>query len=381
MLLYCRRLGGTSRAFISTTGSVVPRMAALVPINMVNARAYSRSSPQRKSDQEELREFNDPWKKLVRAFKKLSTQEGGVESTKLMKANPQIPSLFRLGLLFADMQNPVLKKYDFDVGEFRLGAKEAFRQIQLAIASKDLMDYATKAINQSDSADFLKSTMSYPLYRGSFNAAAEMGNMGHVMLMEDIEVDACAVLRVHTFMGSEFNAFHAMQDSVRDLMRNIDRDVAKYGTAAMKSNGSGFKIKVVDVDDKKDSSKTTEGIRDESNSSRDDGSKSIPDKSSKPSSSSIGSDGSSDSDENDGSRDEEPVATPNGSREIESFPDEAVLADVDVYFYSNETYKVRETGQVNTRRATTIWTFRGCISGHKELEWKVVAFDGLAGSM
>jgi hypothetical protein len=35
--------------------------------------------------------------------------------------------------------------------------------------------------------------------------------------------------------------------------------------------------------------------------------------------------------------------------------------------------------RVEKRKTKQVWTFQGCISGHAELDWKIIAFDGLGG--
>lgn len=66
---------------------------------------------------------------------------------------------------------------------------------------------------------------------------------------------------------------------------------------------------------------------------------------------------------------------------IEDLPDEpiypegSVVASVDVSFRSFEKYERRIKGGEDTileRESTSLWTFKGCISGHSDLEWIVV---------
>ena len=44
--------------------------------------------------------------------------------------------------IFADLQNPLLTKYQFDAEDFMVGAKEAFKQVHMTIASADFFNYS-----------------------------------------------------------------------------------------------------------------------------------------------------------------------------------------------------------------------------------------------
>eukprot|EP00607_Mallomonas_marina_P001352 CAMPEP_0182438648 /NCGR_PEP_ID=MMETSP1167-20130531/85914_1 /TAXON_ID=2988 /ORGANISM="Mallomonas Sp, Strain CCMP3275" /LENGTH=420 /DNA_ID=CAMNT_0024632097 /DNA_START=137 /DNA_END=1399 /DNA_ORIENTATION=- len=66
--------------------------------------------------------------------------------------------------------------------------------------------------------------------------------------------------------------------------------------------------------------------------------------------------------------------------EEEEYPVGSVLATVDIMFECIEKYETKfGDGEEleSERKSSALWTFRGCISGHTELNWKIVAFDGL----
>ena len=44
--------------------------------------------------------------------------------------------------IYADLQNPLLTKYQFDAEDFMVGAKEAFKQVHMTIASADFFNYS-----------------------------------------------------------------------------------------------------------------------------------------------------------------------------------------------------------------------------------------------
>ena len=65
-------------------------------------------------------------------------------------------------LTYTDLQNPLLRKYKFDAADFLEGAKEAFRQVNLALASAEFQQYANNIISLSPHDDLLKSALNQP---------------------------------------------------------------------------------------------------------------------------------------------------------------------------------------------------------------------------
>ena len=45
-------------------------------------------------------------------------------------------------------------------------------------------------------------------------------------------------------------------------------------------------------------------------------------------------------------------------------------------YFAGSTLGVQDEKIIQTRNVKYSWTFRGCISSHEELSWKIVAFDG-----
>ena len=62
-----------------------------------------------------------------------------LERNKILISNHPI----RVFLLYSDLQNPLLVKYNFEPSEFLKGAEHAFLTIQKGIVSKDFYNFAT----------------------------------------------------------------------------------------------------------------------------------------------------------------------------------------------------------------------------------------------
>eukprot|EP01042_Synura_sphagnicola_P004425 gene4425-5604_t len=62
--------------------------------------------------------------------------------------------------------------------------------------------------------------------------------------------------------------------------------------------------------------------------------------------------------------------------EVYPYPIGAVVADVGVAFQSKETYVITPLDGVEVTKSmerVAVWTFRGCISGQTELNWRIVS--------
>jgi hypothetical protein len=64
-------------------------------------------------------------------FQSITSRNGGVET----KIFPMV--------LYADMQNPLLKRYEFDLDDFLDGAEKAFYLVSEGLSSVELGNYAT----------------------------------------------------------------------------------------------------------------------------------------------------------------------------------------------------------------------------------------------
>jgi hypothetical protein len=62
------------------------------------------------------------------------------------------------------VQNPLLRKYNFDYREFIDGAKHACFVIDQALFSQDFADYATGNASESENATFLQTLLHPPLF-------------------------------------------------------------------------------------------------------------------------------------------------------------------------------------------------------------------------
>jgi hypothetical protein len=73
-------------------------------------------------------------------------------------------------LCYVDLLNPLLKKYNFVPQEFLRGSREAFRQINLAIGSKELRNFANGFVPSSPVNDLLKISVSPKIYDACLTA-------------------------------------------------------------------------------------------------------------------------------------------------------------------------------------------------------------------
>lgn len=108
---------------------------------------------------------------------------------------PQESPLIALAI-FADLQNPLLKKYKFDAADFVVGAKEAFRQVHMAIASADFFNFSNGFASDQGSDALLKESLHPKLYAACREACVEMHEKNVQTHMQAIKVLATSLLRV-----------------------------------------------------------------------------------------------------------------------------------------------------------------------------------------
>ena len=100
---------------------------------------------------------------------------------------PQESPLIALAI-FADLQNPLLKKYKFDAAEFVVGAKEAFRQVHMAIASADFFNFSNGFASDQGSDKLLQESLHPKLYAACREACVEMHEKNVQTHMQAIKV-------------------------------------------------------------------------------------------------------------------------------------------------------------------------------------------------
>jgi len=99
-----------------------------------------------------------------------------------------LPPHFHGLMLFSCLQNPLLIKYNFDPSDFLLGAKEAYIQINKAIASKDFANFANGYLNESPSNTLLKESLSPKFYAACLKTSKAFNNAKTQVIMTDVKV-------------------------------------------------------------------------------------------------------------------------------------------------------------------------------------------------
>jgi hypothetical protein len=120
-------------------------------------------------------------------------------------------------VLFTDYQNPLLIKYGFDPADFLLGAAEAFIQVNKAIASKDLANFASGVIRESESAKLLEESLEPSLYDVCLSTAKLFNSQDREVILTDITLRRIAMDRITTRIigsGDEKDVY----DKIFDLL-------------------------------------------------------------------------------------------------------------------------------------------------------------------
>lgn len=78
--------------------------------------------------------------------------------------------------VFIDLKNPLLLKYKFDPAEFLTGSKEAFRQISMAIGSKELFNYSNGFVKSCPTNDLLKISVVPTIYNACITGAKSVAD-------------------------------------------------------------------------------------------------------------------------------------------------------------------------------------------------------------
>ena len=79
--------------------------------------------------------------KLLALEKSINSDPGRKEFIELLKRG-LFSSTFQGLVLYSHLQNPLLKKYAFDISDFFEGAKESFKMIHKLSVSKDFIEYS-----------------------------------------------------------------------------------------------------------------------------------------------------------------------------------------------------------------------------------------------
>jgi len=246
------------------------------------------------------------------------TQDSGINKLQKLENDSVIDSQKPLSALtlYADLENPLLTKYKFEPAEFVVGAKHAFMAISTAICSTDFNNFVNGFVNISETQDLLKDVLSRPIYTACYIATRDLHKAGISTRLVKNEISLFVMNGARTSVVTQETIKKAPSTDIKS--KNQETDEVDMSSVSATSGISG-----------RDSIIPEELLP-------------------------------------------KPVEYPIG----------AVIANVDVHVESRETYETRILGgqdMTSDRSATTVWTFEGCISGHTELEWRIIAFDRLSG--
>ena len=101
--------------------------------------------------------------------------------------------------------NRLLEKYHFDAYDFHIGSKEAIKQLQLSIASKDFYNYINKYSNDIKINDFMKLTIHPILFKGCVDAVKHLHEQNQMIIMKDIDIINANVSSVETYIVTSVN--------------------------------------------------------------------------------------------------------------------------------------------------------------------------------
>lgn len=350
-----------------------------------------------------LQQEYDGWFPRILSLRSL-TEDKGMQQMVMLLQNRVAQSERPLDAicLYADLQNPLLQKYKFDALDFVVGAKYAYIKVISAISSVNFSNYSNGYAAKSEDHAVLCAVLHPSLYGACIEAARSLHKAGISTTMTGNDVSSVTMTRVATTVVtaeslrrreelkkekeaeavaeadssmSSVDATASGEPSSSTLSTNSgSSDELKATTAGPITGSSPDTVKMEALKDKTldDSAiKMTVGANADA-STEDLTSATATSNSSSSASSTTGSAGVTREEEGEDGADMGPVE--------EDYPVGAVLATVDVLCEATEKYQTRFTDGEDVqseRQSAATWTFRGCISGHVELDWKVVAFDGL----
>jgi hypothetical protein len=106
------------------------------------------------------------------------------------------------GAVYVCLQNPLLKRYDFDPAEFLEGAKFGFEAVYSAIASKDFFEFCNKTVENSESHELLSSTLSPTLYDACVRAQKLLHSQGAAVTLKELSIPRFHISAVFTSIAA-----------------------------------------------------------------------------------------------------------------------------------------------------------------------------------
>ena len=314
---------------------------------------------------------------------------------------------FRL-FAYADLKNPLLEKYKFDPVDFMEGARYAFETVHKAIGSVELVNFASGVVKGNEQNDMLKATLSPQIYKATIEACRAMHDKiylrkidfkvheSHIVSIVTDVIQADELKKESENTDSEYEDSRQL-DSIKLKVKDMpDKIIANVDGVKNSSNVDKFKEK-----DEEDELGLTQSEKDAIRKSVE--GMFAPTRLSNPT--------ERHEEKNDPSTERlesnvsdniaaEKTKPPNEERESSEsiqdhlndmdrmkieYPIGSVVATATVYISGEETieYVIPAMGpsgeSLNKEQTTPVrfsWTFRGCISDHSELDWKIIALDG-----
>lgn len=239
-------------------------------------------------------------------------------------------------LLYVDMRNPIFNKYELDFFEFVDGCKQAFKKTLMDISSKEFYNSCKGFIRSSVQDDFLRDILHPRLYISTVDAIKDAGHNEHFQsFLENVSIMKAIItnIKVHVVDENELKFIDKLKES--DL---------NYETTYKPSVDPP-----VGTDDAELQSRFSKLVR--------------------------------------------------ATKEYISYPLGSVLVTVETLIDTEESYIYTSKGGGSTdveshadpqslllqainskpviRKDSNIVTFRGCISNHVPLEWKIVGLHGI----
>jgi len=98
--------------------------------------------------------------------------------------------------VFVDLKNPLLSKYGFEPVDFLKGSREAFRQINMAVGSRELFDFSNGKIKTSKHADLLKQSVAPAIYEACLLACRQSSAGLAMTVLTECDVLDCELKRI-----------------------------------------------------------------------------------------------------------------------------------------------------------------------------------------
>lgn len=150
----------------------------------VQKRHFSSSDSKNATDKELHDSYSGVWPRIS-VLMELLEESGREKYDALMKGNVISAGKQLIGInLYADLQHPLLRKYQFDPIDFVKGAKEAFTQIRRAVTSMEIKD----AIHTAHAEELLQFALNPPLFKLYMAAFREIEARDYKITLQDLVI-------------------------------------------------------------------------------------------------------------------------------------------------------------------------------------------------